>query len=182
MKDYIRPLIMDKLLEIRKNLDVQSQLNSEDLIEALETVKCSCCMDSKILWSFREAPLASLDGRGKYNLVHCNNCSINSGVIYPVSNTNDYYQENSHQRISDRINELEVIKQKIKAKKKYQAQVELDHHAHEQCRADPGLHRLPRLRPVYVQTIRTSRTRNTGRRQRRQLTGRHWRQPTRSRA
>ena len=37
MKDYIRPLIMDKLLEIKKNLDVQSQLNSEDLIEALES-------------------------------------------------------------------------------------------------------------------------------------------------
>ena len=84
-------------------------MNNIRLEDALKLCNISCkkCLDTKKLWKERGSILAALDGRGIYDIFHCNLCS--SGHWMACSHSNIIMEGSIHVFHFDNNNDMERL-------------------------------------------------------------------------
>lgn len=72
-----------------------SKLNSPDhelnklcklIIKNINNFNCYYCLDTKKTWQARSSAFANLDGRGRYDIMHCNKCGESKWISCSSSN------------------------------------------------------------------------------------------------
>ena len=100
-------------------------------------IKCSRCLDTKILWKGRDNVFwARMDGRGDYDVLHCDKCS--GGGWNRCSHTTDIYARGIHAfHVADgEWHVLETLRPLVKPYLDHIAQMEAEAERIKQAEAD----------------------------------------------